>query len=113
MKRRPAFLAVSVCFAVLTAVPALALDTAAPSSRIDSPSPGANLPVGQSVSVRGTAQDFGGGVVQSVEVSIDGGGTWTRASGTTSWSFQWTPAAPGSVTISSRATDNSGNVEVP
>ena len=51
-----------------------------------------------------------------VEVSTDGN-TWQPAvgpaAGQTSWSFAWTPAVPGSVTIRSRAFDDSRNLETP
>ena len=36
-----------------------------------------------------------GGQVGGVEVSVDGGTTWHPATGTTSWSYTWTPSAPG------------------
>ena len=49
----------------------------------------------------------------SVDVSTDGGATWNTATGTTSWSYQWTPGAAGQTTLKSRATDNSGNRETP
>ena len=39
--------------------------------------------------------------------------TWRRAQGRENWSFAWTPPAPGMVTIRSRATDDSGNIEDP
>src|SRR5262249_18179694 len=65
------------------------------------------------VSITGTASDFGGGTVQSVQVSVDGGATWTVATGMTAWSYNWTPTLLGSVTIKSRAIDNSGNIQDP
>ena len=39
-------------------------------------------------------RDAGGGV-GGVEVSVDGGATWRRANGRETWTFTWTPAAPG------------------
>jgi len=51
--------------------------------------------------------------VDRVEVSTDGGATWSSASGTSSWSFQWKIPGPGSYTIKSRAVDVDGNVESP
>ena len=48
-----------------------------------------------------------------VEVSTDGGKTWGTASGTGSWSFDWTLPAPGLYNIRSRATDSHNNVETP
>ena len=56
-------------------------DTLAPISTITSPIAGIALQVGVAVTVRGTAQDRGGGTVAAVEVSVDGGLTWHRATG--------------------------------
>ncbi|MGC2423006.1 MAG: Ig-like domain-containing protein, partial [Nitrospirota bacterium] len=58
------------------------------------------------LTVTGTASAAGG--VSFVEVSTDGGTTWGTASGTTAWSFGWTPAKKGAYMIMSRATDSSG-----
>ena len=88
-------------------------DTSAPSSTITAPAAGSNLPPGTVVSITGTAADVGGGVVAGVEVSVDGGTTWHPATGQANWSFSWTPAGSGSVTIKSRAVDDSGNLESP
>ena len=62
--------------------------------------------------ITGTANDSSG-QVWAVEVSTDGGSTWNPATGRGNWSFAWTPASPGSVTIKSRAVDDSGNLETP
>jgi len=59
------------------------------------------------------ASDAGGGVVAGVEVSTNSGATWHPASGTTSWTYSWTPGPTGSFKIMSRATDDSGNIESP
>lgn len=88
----------------------LRIDGTAPVSSITSPAAGTNLKANVTVSVAGTASDNGTGVKQ-VELSFDGGTTWVKASGTTSWSYAWTPTAQGSYNIVSRATDNVGNVE--
>ena len=48
-----------------------------------------------------------------VEVLVDDGATWDLATGTTAWSYDWTPATPGPATIKSRAVDDSGNVQDP
>ncbi len=88
-------------------------DASAPTSAITSPTPGTAVPVGATVTVTGTASDSGGGVVGAVEVSVDGGATWRPAVGRASWTFVWTPSASGSVTIRSRAVDDSGNIETP
>ena len=47
--------------------------------------------------------------VAGVEVSVDGGATWHPAVGHASWSYMFTPATTGTVTIRSRATDDSVN----
>ena len=95
-------------------VPAtLSADTTPPTSTITSPAPGASWPNGSPVTIAGTAADSGGGVVGAVEVSTDGGGTWHPAIGRESWSYAWTASGAGSVTIRSRAVDDSGNLEAP
>ena len=66
---------------------------------------------GSPVTVSGTAADTGGGRVGGVEVSVDGGATWHPATGRESWSYTWTPAVSGQVTVRSRAVDDSGNLE--
>jgi N,N-dimethylformamidase beta subunit-like, C-terminal len=66
---------------------------------------------GNPVTATGTAADSGGGRVGGVEVSVDGGTTWHPATGRESWSYTWTPAVSGQVTVRSRAADDSGNVE--
>ena len=86
-------------------------DTAPPSSSISTPANGAAFAEGQPVTISGTASDAGGRVA-GVEVSVDGGTTWYRASGTTSWSYNWNATA-GTHTILSRATDDSLNTETP
>ncbi|MBO0859818.1 MAG: hypothetical protein J2P21_15410, partial [Chloracidobacterium sp.] len=89
-------------------------DTVAPTSVITSPTAGATVSTGTTVSVTGTASDAGGGSVAKVEVSVDGGATYSAATGTASWSFNWrTPTTPGTATIRSRAVDTSGNVQNP
>ncbi len=93
-------------------VPAAAsTDTVAPSSAIASPATGASLPLA-TVTISGTASDSGG-VVGGVEVSVDGGLTWRRATGRANWTYNWTPSAAGQVSIKSRAADDSGNLESP
>src|SRR2546422_6450849 len=94
-------------------VPATAsTDTTPPSSTITSPAPGTTVTAGSQVTVTGTAQDFGGGVVGGVEVSVDGGATWHPAVGRENWSYVFTAAASGTLTVQSRAVDDSGNLEV-
>jgi hypothetical protein len=90
-----------------------AQDTTTPTSIIASPTAGATVNTGTPVNITGSASDAGGGTVARVEVSVDGGATWSAATGTTAWSYMWTPAMTGSATISSRAVDDSGNVQDP
>ena len=86
-------------------------DFTAPTSTITAP-PG-SIPHNQAYTIAGTASDTGGGVVGGVEVSTDNGATWHKASGRESWSFSWTPSLGGVYAVRSRATDDSGNIEVP
>ena len=94
-------------------------DTAAPTSTITSPSAGATIANGSTVTISGTATDSGGGVVAGVEVSTDGGSTWhpattmSAAAPSVTWSYTWSAAGSGSVTIKSRATNDSGYIETP
>ncbi len=88
-------------------------DAAAPTSTISSPAAGATVQSGSAVTISGTAADTGGGVVGGVEVSVDGGVTWHPATGRAAWNYTWIPSGSGSVTIKSRATDDSGNIETP
>jgi hypothetical protein len=89
------------------------VDTTPPISTITSPAPGATLQPGAAITIAGTARDEGGGTVAGLEVSVDGGGSWHPASGTTSWTYTWTPVSSNQVTIRSRAVDDSGNLETP
>lgn len=76
------------------------------------------LPAGLPVTVRGIAFS-GRGAITGVEVSTDGGATWSAATlgedlgpfAFRTWSFDWTPGAPGRVTLAARATDASGAVQ--
>ena len=86
-------------------------DATPPTSSISTPANGSSLAEGQPVTISGAATD-GGGRVAGVEVSVDGGSTWYRASGTTNWSYTWNATA-GTHTIRSRATDDSLNMETP
>jgi hypothetical protein len=78
---------------------------------LSTPGNGSSFVEGQPVVISGVASDVGGQVA-GVEVSVDGGSTWFRASGTTNWSYTW-DASAGTHTIMSRATDDSVNVETP
>jgi len=88
-------------------------DTAKPTSAITSPTIGASFVEGQRVTVTGTAQDFGGGIIAGVEVSTDGGEHWFKATGRENWSYSWNVQASGTYTIMSRAVDDSVNLETP
>ncbi len=85
-------------------------DTTAPTSTITSPSDGDTA--SGTITVSGTASDSGG-VVAGVEVSTDDGATWRPATGRASWTFSLTVPTSGSITIKSRAIDDSLNVETP
>ncbi|MGO4706807.1 DUF4082 domain-containing protein [Microvirga sp. 2MCAF38] len=88
-------------------------DTIKPVSTITSPSVGSTITVGQTVTITGTASDSGGGVVAAVDVSTDSGATWHRAIGRQNWTYSWIPLTAGSVTIKTRAVDDSLNLEIP
>jgi hypothetical protein len=88
-------------------------DAAAPSSTITSPAAGGNVTPEANVTVSGTATDGGGGVVGGVEVSIDGGATWHPATGRANWSYTFRAGSSGTLSIRSRAVDDSANQESP
>jgi chitodextrinase len=88
-------------------------DATAPVSAVSSPTAGASVQPGSLVTISGTASDIGGRV-GGVEVSVDGGATWRAASGRGSWTYNWTtPSTSVTVTIKSRAVDDTGNLELP
>lgn len=87
-------------------------DFTAPVVNITSPTNGSTLTINAPVTITGTASDAGGQLV-GVQVSIDGGTTWQNATGTSSWSFSWTPTLPGAASIRVRGYDDSGNMGVP
>jgi hypothetical protein len=82
-------------------------DTTAPTVTIGSPSEGAT--VSGAVTVSGTAADDT--ALASVSIRVDDG-TWSRASGASTWSasIDTTAFADGAHTIAARAEDTSGNV---
>ena len=88
-------------------------DTAAPSSTISAPADGATVPAGQPLTVSGTATDGGGGKVGGVEISTDNGTSWHPTIGRGSWSYTFTPGSNGTLTIRTRATDDSLRIETP
>ncbi|MDR7110830.1 hypothetical protein J2X03_000686 [Microbacterium trichothecenolyticum] len=83
-------------------------DTTAPTTTITSPTQGQAIANGTAVTVTGTASDAAGRVA-GVEVTTDGGATWRRAEGTTSWTFTYVQQGDGAQTITSRAIDDSAN----
>lgn len=85
-------------------------DSTAPTAVITAPTAGQSFQQG-TITISGTATDAGGGVVGGVEVSTDGGLTWRRAVGRSTWTYSWVPNAPGSYEIRARAVDDSGNIQ--
>ncbi len=102
-------------------------DIAAPDTTISDPTSGSILTGTGIYTVLGTSDDFGGSGVAGVDVAVirdadgyywngtDWGMTeiWHAATGTTSWSYNWTlPTSDGgSYTIQARATDNTNNTD--
>jgi hypothetical protein len=84
-------------------------DTAGPVVSISSPTLGTTVPALRPVTVTGTATDAAG-VVARVEVSTDGGATWNPATGTTAWTYTWTPSQTGTAQVKVRAVDDSVNM---
>jgi sulfite oxidase len=86
-------------------------------SVISGPADGASLKSGK-VSVHGTAW-AGEADIAKVEISIDGGTTWSPAKlgqeqahyAWRLWTYDWKPAKPGDYTIFSRATDTQGRTQ--
>ncbi|MDQ3447621.1 MAG: molybdopterin-dependent oxidoreductase [Chloroflexota bacterium] len=87
-------------------------------SRFDGPDLGQPLAVGRPVRLHGTA--FGGDRgVATVEVTVDGGGTWRPARldypgsrlSWALWSFDWRPARAGDFRLAVRATDRTGMLQ--
>jgi hypothetical protein len=87
-------------------------DTTPPTTTVTSPAPSSLVVSGKAITIAGTAADIGG-TVAGVEVSTDSGQTWHPATGTTSWSYVWTPTGSGQRTIVARATDDSANIGNP
>ncbi len=90
-------------------------DLTAPTASFSSPASGATFSTGANITFSGTATDIGGGVVAAVEISTNGGGTWSQASfnsaaGSISWSYSWTASSDGTYNIKVRGVDDSGNI---
>jgi len=83
---------------------ALALPSDHPASYISSPFPGGRLSVGTPASINGGAWNGEAGGIVGVEISLDGGATWsaTNLHGE-SWSYSFVPAEPGKILIVTRA----------
>ena len=87
-------------------------------SSLARPARGERVPAGENVVVRGAAW-AGERAIAKVEFSSDGGKTWADADLVddpqplvwTRWRFDWTPPKPGGHTLTSRATDDAGNVQ--
>jgi DMSO/TMAO reductase YedYZ molybdopterin-dependent catalytic subunit len=88
-------------------------------SRIERPAPGKAIPLAP-VTVGGLA--FAGiRGIKRVEVSADGGATWSDAALVAPlsdqtwvyWTWRWTPPAKGTWTLVARATDGTGAVQTP
>jgi DMSO/TMAO reductase YedYZ molybdopterin-dependent catalytic subunit len=88
-------------------------------SRIDHPRKSARLTARHPVQVRGVAYAGARGIA-TVEVSIDAGITWRRATLDPAlsqetwvlWSYMWIPDATGPSTLSVRATDGTGAIQI-
>jgi methionine-rich copper-binding protein CopC len=91
----------------------MSTDATAPTSLITNLTPNQQVTAGTTVNITGTASDAAGGLLAAVEISVDGGATWHRATGTTSWTYTWIPVASGPALILTRAVDDSINLEVP
>jgi DMSO/TMAO reductase YedYZ molybdopterin-dependent catalytic subunit len=84
-------------------------------SLIATPGDGDTLPLAP-LALVGSAWS-GYGRIRAVEVSTDGGATWTDAElgdppaphAATPWRHRWTPSTPGSYQLVSRAVDDAGN----
>lgn len=85
-------------------------DHQAPVSIITTPLEGATIPANEPITIAGTASD--NAQVASIEISVDGGTTWTVVSGgNTNWQYTWTPLVQGATVIKVRGVDDSGNIE--
>ena len=99
-------------------VPATAsTDQSSPVSSVTFPAEGSTH-TGAILTIRGDASDTGGGVVGGVEVSLDDGNRWHPANQETptssgQWSYEAPVAGDGTLTILSRAVDDTGNIETP
>jgi hypothetical protein len=87
-------------------------------SLITSPSNGASVKVGAHVPISGLAWDAGYGI-RSVEVSTDGGKSWTNAPlgedlgkyAFRAWTYGFSPRHPGKLVLMARATNRIGQTQ--
>lgn len=86
-------------------------DHTAPQVNIQSPSAGTTVTPLEPLNISGTTTDDH--IIAGVEISVDGGNSWLPVNGTNSWSYSWTPPAPGNYTIKVRAFDELGNMGNP
>lgn len=84
-------------------------DTVAPTVTVTNPAAGSTTQNGKTVTVTGTASDTAGRVA-GVEVSTDGGLSWSAAVGTSQWSYSFLQQAQGASVIRVRAMDDSANI---
>jgi DMSO/TMAO reductase YedYZ molybdopterin-dependent catalytic subunit len=89
-------------------------------SVIASPIEGEAIPTGTATTIRGAAWSGDAGALTAVDVSVDGGRTWSSATlarnqrtdfGWRLWEYRWRPAGDGSYTILTRARDAAGSVQ--
>ncbi len=89
-------------------------------SRIDTPLDGGNATVNRTTYIAGVAFSGNKGISE-VDVSLDSGQTWHRATlkqptsnlSWVIWEYAWTPITKGNVVITVRAIDLAGNVQDP
>ncbi len=82
-------------------------DVTPPTVIISSPANNSTITSTAALTFSGTATDAN--TVAGVEISFDGGTTWSVANGTTNWSYQWAPGANGVYNVLVRGFDDSGN----
>jgi hypothetical protein len=90
-------------------------DLTAPNASITSPASGATFSSGANITFSGSATDIGGGVIAAVEISTNGGSTWSQATfnaaaSTVSWTYSWTASSDGTYNVKVRGVDDSGNI---
>ncbi|HEV3224674.1 MAG TPA: N,N-dimethylformamidase beta subunit family domain-containing protein, partial [Puia sp.] len=85
-------------------------DVIPPVTTITTPANGTTINSVQPITISGTATDAN--QVGGVELSFDGGVTWSAATGTNNWTYSWAPPGNGTYTILARGIDDSGNYTV-